>query len=75
MRGDEDVLNSNAKHQAADAIALETFISLNEAAAKQWKVQAEMAQSSEVKRLLTATAAAEQRIAADLRKLMPRVSS
>ncbi len=68
------MLSSEARRKAADAVSLEMFITLNDSAAKQWRTQAEMATSSEVKRLLMDTAGHEQTVVTDLRKLLPKVT-
>lgn len=67
------MLNTEARHKTLDKTALETLASLNDAAAKQWRTLSEVAQSKEVKTLLTVTAAAEERVANDLKQMAGRI--
>ena len=73
-RGVIDLMSSQAKHKAVDSIAIESFVSLNESAAKQWETFAEGAQTPEVKRLLAASVQMERKFAHDLKELLPKVA-
>lgn len=68
------MLNTEGKQKVADVMAIESFITLNESAAKQWQAFAEATQNAEIKRLFSATALMERRFATDLKGLLAKLT-
>lgn len=67
------MLNQDARHKAADTLAAEQLISLNEAAARIWRKAEDDVQTDEVKELFLSTAKALEEAAAEIKKILPRV--
>lgn len=68
------MLETELKQRAVDVVTAETLASLNHAAARQWAFYAEVAQSPELRRLLSASAAFEEAAARKLAGILPRLT-
>lgn len=67
------MFNQDTRHKAADTLAAEQLISLNEAAARVWRRAGNEAETDEVKDLFLSTAKALEEAAAEIKKILPRV--
>lgn len=67
------MFSEEAKHEAADIVAVEQLISLNSAASRLWRKAAEEVETGEVKELFRNTAKALEEAATELKKVIPRV--
>lgn len=67
------MLNQDIRHKAADTLATEQLISLNQAAARVWRRAGEEVDTDEVKELFFSTAKALEEAAAEIKKILPRV--
>lgn len=67
------MLSEEAKHEAADIVAVEQLISLNSAAARLWWKAAEEVATGEVKELFRNTAKGLEEAATEMKKVIPRV--
>jgi len=67
--------NTEGKQKIMDSMSVESFITLNESAAKQWEALAEVTQNMEIKRLLSSTVVMERKFASDLKGLLSKISN
>ncbi|MBX6377428.1 MAG: hypothetical protein IRY95_02670 [Clostridia bacterium] len=66
------MINDEARRRLSDWKLVTDLLALNEAAGRQWRFLADVAQEPAVRDMLLAAAKADESIAADLRAMLPR---